>query len=170
MRWFLLFFVALFPAIGFSDNPVPSGKYYLVVDKSSNTITLFDSVDWLIEWPCTFGSKDKSDKMYQGDSRTPEGKFTITSKYKHAKWNKFMRIDYPTAADYQKFNDRKARGIIPKNAKIGGDIGIHGTWPREDFAVDYLQAWTLGCVSMKNNHLDELYNLVPVGTKVVIRR
>lgn len=170
MRWILMSLVAMLPVVVFGDRPSPNGQYYLLVNKSAHTITLFDSVDWLIEWPCTFGSKDLSDKMFQGDRRTPEGTFTITSKYKHSKWNKFMRIDYPTAADVKKFNQRKASGKIPKNAKIGGDIGIHGTWPREDFAVDYLQAWTLGCISMKNTHINELYDMVPVGTRVIIRR
>ena len=56
------------------------------------------------------------------------------------------------------------------SAKIGGDIAIHGTWPREEFAVEYLQNWTLGCVSMRNDHIDELYNMVPIGTQVIIRK
>jgi hypothetical protein len=31
-----------------------------------------------------------------------------------------MFIDYPTAESYAKFNQRKAMGIIPSHAKIGG--------------------------------------------------
>lgn len=147
-----------------------AADYYLVVDKSEYVITLFDRVDWLIQWPCTFGSDDLTDKMYQGDRKTPEGQFTILSKYPHQKWNKFMRLDYPTAADRRKFEERKARGLIPASAKIGGDIGIHGTWPREDWAIETVQNWTLGCISMRNDHLDELYRLIPVGTRVIIRR
>jgi murein L,D-transpeptidase YafK len=144
--------------------------YYVVIDKSEYTITLYDRVDWLIQWPCTFGSDDLSDKMYQGDRKTPEGQFTIQSKYPHQKWNKFMRLDYPTAADRQKFEKRKAQGIIPAHAKIGGDIGIHGTWPREDWAIETVQNWTLGCISMRNDHLNELYSMIPVGARVIIRR
>ena len=33
---------------------------------------------------------------------------------------------------------RKAKGLIPKNAKIGGGIAIHGTWPHDDLAVDLI--------------------------------
>ena len=147
-----------------------SSVLYLVVDKSENTITLYDQSDWLVQWPCTFGNNDISDKLYQGDRRTPEGRFKITSKYPHKKWNKFMRIDYPTKDDYAKFEARKKAGIIPANAKIGGDIGIHGTWPHEEWAVENLQPWTQGCISMRNDHLNELYQIVPVGTSVVIRQ
>lgn len=81
-----------------------------------------------------------------------------------------MRIDYPTKQDYAKFEARKKAGIIPANAKIGGDIGIHGTWPHEEWAVENLQPWTQGCISMRNDHLNELYQIVPVGTSVVIRQ
>ncbi|WP_409994844.1 L,D-transpeptidase family protein [Chitinophaga pinensis] len=30
--------------------------------------------------------------------------------------------------------------------------------------------WTLGCVSMKNADVSELYDIIKVGTPVVIRR
>ncbi len=148
----------------------PADNQYLVVSKSKHTIALWEQDRWVIRWPCTFGSNDLTDKMFQGDRRTPEGTFTIVHKRPHDKWNKFMLIDYPTRADYAKFNERKQKGLIPADAKIGGDIGIHGTWPREDWAVEKLQNWTLGCVSMKNEHLNELYNMVMVGTIVVINR
>jgi murein L,D-transpeptidase YafK len=147
-----------------------AARYYVVVDKSENTLTVYDSQDWVVQFPCTFGSTDLGDKMVQGDRRTPEGSYHITTKYPHKKWDKFMKLDYPNATDYAKFNQRKAAGIIPKNAKIGGDIGIHGTWPREEWAVENLQSWTLGCVSMKNEDVDELYSMVGPGTLVVIQR
>lgn len=153
-----------------SKETQPGSPYYLVVDKSDYTITLYDQKDWIIQWPCTFGSNDLGDKMYQGDRRTPEGRFTIIGKAPHTKWHKFMRLDYPTAEDRQKFEQRKAQGLIPRHAKIGGDIGIHGTWPREEWAIETVQNWTLGCISMRNDHLDELYNMVPVGTQVIIRK
>ena len=172
-RFWLLTSLFTLPIIGTAfDSFSPESKptYYLVVDKSDNTITLYDNVDWVLQWPCTFGSNDMGDKLYLVDRRTPDGSFHITSKSSHNKWHKIMRLDYPTAIDRQKFNERKSRGIIPANAKIGGDIAIHGTWPREEFAVEYLQNWTLGCVSMRNDHLDELYGMIPVGTQVIIRK
>jgi lipoprotein-anchoring transpeptidase ErfK/SrfK len=79
-----------------------------------------------------------------------------------------MLIDFPTKADIDKFNQRKAEGLIPRGARIGGGIGIHGTWPRDDMAVDYMQQWTNGCISLKNDEVDELYDIIPVGTKVTI--
>ncbi|CAN5766115.1 L,D-transpeptidase family protein [soil metagenome] len=170
--WLLSFLFILPSFVSAFDayNPGTTSQYYLVIDKSDNTITLYDNVDWVLQWPCTFGSNDMGDKMVQGDRKTPDGSFHILTKTTHAKWHKMMKLDYPTEADRQKFNERKAKGIIPANAKIGGDIAIHGTWPREEFAVEYLQNWTLGCISMRNDHLDELYNMISIGTQVIIRK
>ena len=81
-----------------------------------------------------------------------------------------MHINYPTKESYQRFNSRKQRGEIPKTAKIGGAIGIHGTWPREDYQIDRYKNWTLGCISMKNKDVEELYRFIPVGTQVTIRK
>jgi murein L,D-transpeptidase YafK len=166
----ILFYTPAFVAAFDNYTPETKSQYYLVVDKSDNTITLYDNVDWVLQWPCTFGSNDLGDKMVQGDRKTPEGSFHILSKTGHKKWHKMMKLDYPTDLDRQKFNERKSRGLIPANAKIGGDIAIHGTWPREEFAVEYLQNWTLGCVSMRNDHLDELYSMIGLGTQVIIRK
>lgn len=81
-----------------------------------------------------------------------------------------MGIDYPTRESVDLYNERKARGIIPAYAKIGGDIGIHGTWPREEYAIDQYQNWTLGCISLKNEHVTQLYKMIPVGTRITIQR
>ena len=81
-----------------------------------------------------------------------------------------MALDFPTQADVEKFNWRKQNGLIPASAKQGGDIGIHGTWPHEDYAVDQFQNWTEGCISLKNEHVKQLYAMIQVGTKVTIKK
>ena len=116
-----------------------------------------------------FGNSDLRDKLYAGDKKTPEGTFTIIEKKVHEKWDRFMMLDYPTKESYDKFNERKSEGIIPADAKIGGGIGIHGTWPHEDFQIDRFRNWTDGCISMRNKDVEELYNMIPVGTKVMIK-
>ncbi|WP_153800122.1 L,D-transpeptidase family protein [Foetidibacter luteolus] len=147
-----------------------ASNYYIVIDKSDFELHVFDRQGWLVTFPVVFGSKDMGDKMMEGDRRTPEGTFTIINKKVHTKWNRFMLLDYPTQDSYAKFNQRKAQGVIPANAKIGGGVGIHGVWPHEDYAVDRYENWTLGCISMKNEDVQELFSLVPVGTKVTIRK
>lgn len=150
-------------------NDGPNGLVYIIIDKSSYELNVYDAEGWFATYPVVFGSKMQEDKMMEGDRKTPEGTFKILSKRPHDKWGKFMLLDYPNKDSWQKFNQRKSQGIIPPSAKIGGGIGIHGTWPRDETAVDYFQNWTQGCISMKLDHLYELYDYCPVGTKVTIK-
>ena len=80
-----------------------------------------------------------------------------------------MAIDYPNDESRRKFTLRKERGEIPANARIGGSIGIHGTWSHEDFVVDRYKNWTMGCISMKCGDVEEIYNFTRIGTRVIIQ-
>lgn len=148
----------------------PFGKVHIIIDKSDYSLYVYDDLGWFATYPVVFGSKDLRDKYMEGDRRTPEGKFKIIAKRPHDKWNKFLLLDYPNEESWKKFRERKAKGIIPANAKIGGGIGIHGTWPNDNIVVDDYTNWTNGCISLKNHDLDRLYSYIPVGTEVVIRR
>lgn len=149
-------------------HPALTGSPYIIVNKSAFELQVYDDEGWYATYPIVLGSKSLGDKMVEGDRKTPEGVYHIASKRPHEKWDKMMLLDFPTKADIEKFNQRKAQGLIPKGARIGGGIGIHGTWPRDDMAVDYMQQWTNGCISLKNDMVDELYDMIPIGTKVII--
>ena len=71
---------------------------------------------------------------------------------------------------FDRFKKRKANGEIPSSARIGGAIGIHGTWPNDDYIIDRYKNWTMGCISMKNTDVEDLYSYMPVGTTVTIRK
>lgn len=144
------------------------GPVHVVIIKSSYELKVYDQDGWFGTYPVVFGSKSLGDKMMEGDRKTPEGTYHIASKRPHEKWDKMMLIDFPLKSDYDKFNQRKASGLVPKNAKLGGGIAIHGTWPHDDMAVDLFQNWTNGCIALKNEDVDELYDLLPVGTTVTI--
>jgi len=146
------------------------GEISIIVIKADYELKVYDQDGWYATYPVVFGSKSLDDKMMEGDRKTPEGVYHIASKRPHEKWDKMMDIDYPTKADYEKFNERKAKGLIPKNAKIGSGIAIHGTWPHDDIAVDLYQNWTNGCIALKNEDVDELYDMVGIGTQVTIKK
>ncbi|HVZ26818.1 MAG TPA: L,D-transpeptidase [Sediminibacterium sp.] len=155
----------------FCLNHASPNSYYVVVEKRKYALHIFDSAGKrIVTYPVVFGNGDLRDKMMQGDRETPEGTFHITCKKKHAKWCAFLALDYPTPESYEKFHARKAAGLIPPSADIGGGIGIHGTWPHEDFAIDQYQNWTEGCISTKNDYILEIFELLPVGTTVIIRK
>ena len=147
-----------------------NGTPYIIIDKSDYELKIYDDDGWYATYPVVFGSKNLGDKMMEGDRKTPEGFYKIISKRPHEKWGKMLLLDYPTPADMAKFNQRKSQGLLPPNAKIGGGIGIHGTWPRDEMAIDYFQNWTNGCISMKREEIQEVFRLIPIGTRVTIQR
>jgi murein L,D-transpeptidase YafK len=148
----------------------PTGTVYIIIDKSEYALQIYDDEGWYATYPVVFGNKDLSDKMMEGDRKTPEGNFKITSKKSHEKWHKMLMLDYPNQESWDKFKQRKAQGMLPKSAKIGGGIAIHGTWPKDDIVVDDYTNWTNGCIALKNEDLDEVESFLPIGTKVTIRR
>lgn len=148
----------------------PVGTVNIVIDKSDYELYVYDDKGWYATYPVVFGNNSLDDKKMEGDNNTPEGNFRIVSKRIHNKWDRFMGLNYPTKESYERFNRRKSRGEIPASARIGGGIGIHGTWPREDYQIDRYRNWTEGCISMKNIDVEDLYRYTPVGTEVTIRK
>jgi murein L,D-transpeptidase YafK len=148
----------------------PNTNYLILVDKTDFETTVYKGYEIIMRFQCTFGNNTLAKKEVQGDNGTPEGTYKINAKYPHEKWNKFLSVDYPNDDDRKEFYTKKQQGLLPANAKLGGSIGIHGTWPGEDWVIDRKQCWTMGCVSVKNLAIDSLYNLMPIGTKVVIKK
>lgn len=149
---------------------LPTGSIAILIDKSDYELYVYDEEGWYATYPVVFGNSSLKDKVMEGDKNTPEGEFSIVSKRIDNKWDRFMMLDYPNKESWSKFNRRKAKGEIPKTASIGGGIGIHGTWPNEDYQIDRYNNWTDGCISMKNKDVEDLYSYLPVGTRITIRK
>ena len=147
------------------ENP-----YYIIVDKSDYELKVYDDEGWYATYPIVFGSKDLSDKMKEGDKRTPDGSFKVILKKIHPKWGPELLLDYPNDISYQRFKERKSRGLIPRTAKIGGGIAIHATRPQEEWTIDNFYNWTDGCVSVKYTEMKDLFSYIPVGTPVTIQQ
>jgi lipoprotein-anchoring transpeptidase ErfK/SrfK len=153
-----------------SEKTMPVAPIRIVIDKSSYELYVYDKQGWFATYPVVFGNNTLDDKKMEGDRNTPEGSFKIANKRVHEKWDRYMGLDYPTAESLEKFKERKQRGEVPANASPGGGIGIHGTWPHEDYVIDRYKNWTNGCISLKNEDIEDLYSYVPVGTPVTIRK
>jgi murein L,D-transpeptidase YafK len=146
------------------DNP-----YYIIISKKDYELKVYDDEGWYATYPIVFGSKDLSDKMHEGDRRTPTGSFKIILKKIHPQWGPELLLDYPNNESFRRFNERKSKGLLPANAKIGNGIAIHATRPSEEWTVDNFYNWTDGCVSVKYSEMKDLYSYIPVGTPVTIQ-
>ena len=143
---------------------------YIYISKLSHTLTLKIGTVTLKEYSCVFGGNPVDDKKYEGDQCTPEGVFHVRSKYPHADWEKFIWIDYPNEESQRKFETNKQEYRIPQNATIGGSIGIHGVPHHRSELIDQSMNWTLGCISLKDEDVNEIYNYVNTGTEIIITK
>ncbi len=140
----------------------------IVVHKLSRKLTCYRGLTPLKTYSVVLGNNPRGDKLCQGDTCTPEGVYRVRAKYPHPRWDWFIWLDYPNEKNWLKFSRAKQAGRIPPDAEIGGEVGIHGT---EDPSRNLAGInWTLGCISLLNKDLDEIYPLVNERTLVVITK
>jgi murein L,D-transpeptidase YafK len=142
----------------------PSGPLvadYLLVDKSERLLVAYAKGQPIRAYRgIQFGDAPMGHKRFQGDERTPEGRYTIDWRNPKSRFHLSLRISYPNAAD----RAHAARyGRSP-----GGDIFIHGQ-PNQLPMGRMRGDWTDGCIALSNAEIEELWQLVPDGTVIDIR-
>ncbi len=142
----------------------------ILVEKSQYRLTIYYKKQPIKTYPVVFGENPIEDKQKEGDQRTPEGIFKIKNYYPHPEWSKFLWLDYPTKDSWKKHIQAKLQGKIKWYDKVGSEIGIHGhPADREDLIKTKIN-WTFGCVSLKNQHLEEIYPLIQKNTLIEITK
>lgn len=141
------------------DNPVD----LVVVQKRNRTLSLWKNSRLIKTFSImAMGANPVGQKVYEGDERTPEGQYYISRKHVSQNFQKFLGISYPNEKDKilaQRF------GLSP-----GGNVGIHGDSGGELGAVQRTKSnWTDGCIAMRNNDIEQIYELVAVGTPILIK-
>ena len=110
------------------------------------------------------GRYAKGHKTKKGDSKTPEGTYTIDYRLDsdRSTFYRALHISYPNARD----RARASRmGVDP-----GGQIMIHGLptdWSAKDVGHPRLD-WTQGCIALTNQEMDEIWKMVSDGTTIEI--
>lgn len=106
-------------------------------------------------------------KLFEGDGTTPIGTYAITGRYP-SKWHTYLALDYPRAVDEARYEAAVAAGAAPKGRTAGSAIAIHGHRSNQFDGLHKAVDWTLGCIALDNDEIDEVARLVEVGTPVVI--
>lgn len=115
------------------------------------------------EYKIALGFQPVGKKAQDGDGKTPEGHYTINWRNAKSQFHKSLHISYPNAADKKA---AKAKGVHP-----GGDIFIHGLGNGFGWlgSAHVAKDWTLGCIAVTNQEIDEIWKLVPNGIPIEIR-
>ncbi len=119
----------------------------IIVDKSQNVLTFKINDEIVKVYPCSTGQFNS----------TPVGKFKIVNKLVEPTWFKAGAIVPPDSPD-------NILGSRWMGFDSGSGYGIHGTTEPETIG----QQITAGCVRMYNSDVEELYDIVPVGSEVTI--
>lgn len=135
----------------------------ILILKKDHVMELLADGKVIRSYKVALGRGGLAPKERECDGRTPEGRYTIDAKYEHSSYHRALHVSYPSAEDRQ----RAARLHVPP----GGAIMIHGLPNGKGWvgARHRLFDWTLGCIAVTDKEIDEVWNLVPVGTPVEIR-
>lgn len=153
-------------ASALSTPPVPArrlaGADFVLIEKRARRMSLYRGGVALKTYRIALGRAPVGKKTTDGDGRTPEGNYVIDRRKANSRYHRALHVSYPNADDRRQ---AAARGVSP-----GGDIMIHGL-PRQFATVGPLHVnrdWTLGCIAVTNQEIDEIWRAVPNGTPVRI--
>jgi lipoprotein-anchoring transpeptidase ErfK/SrfK len=159
-------------AVQTASPATETAERWIRVSKAERMLYLYEGWQVVKSYPVVFGKDPVPAKLYEGDNRTPEGTYHIQTKYYHPYWSRFMLLDYPTPMNWEVYEWSRTHRLLPRDGNgvpgIGGAVGIHGS-PDDALNRNGVN-WTRGCISLLNRDVDELYDLVPVGARVVIER
>lgn len=134
----------------------------VLVLKAERLLRLLDNGRTVREYQISLGKEPVGHKLYEGDRRTPEGRYVLDWRNNQSKFYRSIHVSYPNARDRARSN---RLGKSP-----GGNIMIHGI-PNEFHYAPWLykgKDWTDGCISVNNEEMDEIWRLVADGTPIVI--
>ena len=98
-------------------------------------------------------------KQFEGDERTPEGRYTIDYGNSDSAYHLSLHISYPNARDTA---HARAQGRSP-----GGLIFIHGQ--PNSLPVGRIPGdWTDGCIAVSNEEIEALWDAVLDGATIEI--
>jgi murein L,D-transpeptidase YafK len=134
----------------------------VVIDKAARKLTLHRRQSAIRTYRIALGGQPTGKKQCHGDNRTPEGRYIIDGRNKNSRYHWSLHLSYPNSADRK---TAKKLGCNP-----GGDIMIHGL-PNGYGWIGKLHTahdWTLGCIAVTDQEIEEIWGLVPNGTPVMI--
>lgn len=147
----------------------------IIIHKSARVLELFDDDELVKSYEIALGFQPMGDKQTEGDGRTPEGEFFVFAKNEKSKFYLSLGLSYPSAESakrglVEKLISRAEHDAIvkaasemrmpPQKTRLGGEIYIHGGGTDSD--------WTKGCIALNNEDIKELFDLVAVGTSVLV--
>ncbi len=136
---------------------------YVVVRKKERRLLLYAGDALIKSYPIALGKNPIGQKQREGDSRTPEGVYTLDWRNPNSRFYRSIHVNYP---NQKQLKQARAKGIDP-----GGEIMIHGQpsdWTERIALTFGGRDWTEGCIAVENQAMQEIWNLVADNTLIEI--
>jgi murein L,D-transpeptidase YafK len=145
-------------------HPQPAQKAdSILILKKDHVLEVLAGGKVIRTYKVALGRGGLAPKQREGDGRTPEGHYVIDARNADSQYHRALHVSYPNEDDRRR---AAKQGVSP-----GGAIMIHGL--PNGFgnlgAAHRLYDWTLGCVALTDEEIDEIWDMVPIGTPVEIR-
>jgi murein L,D-transpeptidase YafK len=134
----------------------------IIVEKSRHTMSLLNQGRVIRTYRVALGRGGSGPKQEAGDNKVPEGQYRIAGRNPHSSFYRALKVGYPTP---RQALIARQHGVDP-----GGEIMIHGIRNGLGWVGPLQRAvdWTKGCIAVTDPEMDEIWNLVPDGTKIEI--
>ena len=144
----------------------------ILIEKGRRRLTAIDDEGAvLLQCRAALGSAPQGPKCREGDGKTPEGRYFVCLK-KMGKYGPSLGVSYPNARDAERCGaDAELTAYIraceaqgkrpPWGTALGGEIYIHGGGADWD--------WTAGCIALNDEDAVRLYDLISLGTPILIQ-
>ena len=157
----------LLPALFLLQGGLQAGVFPLadrvVVDKSDRKLHLMQGGAVFRTYDIALGIRPVGDKEYEGDFRTPEGRYLLDARNPNSEFFLSIRVSYPNGQDVR---EARAKGLDP-----GGAIMIHGqpNVPTRSETYYRTQDWTNGCIAVSNSDMIDIWLMTGDNTPIEIR-
>ena len=135
----------------------------VIVEKGERKLHLVKDGEPFRTFDIALGMRPVGDKEFEGDFRTPEGRYLLDMRNPNSEYFLSIHVSYPNREDIR---EARAMGQDP-----GGAIMIHGqpNEPTRSEAYYRTRDWTNGCIAVSNSDMIDIWLMTADNTPIEIR-
>lgn len=132
----------------------------VLVNKGARKMYLLSGNKAIKVYDIGLGTVPIGHKEFEGDGKTPEGVYYIDRRNPDSRYHLSVGVSYPNPVDTAK--------AMSLGQTAGSDIFIHGQGPEGRVLSKQKRDWTVGCIAVTDEEVEDIYAMVPDGTPIII--
>ncbi|SMO48666.1 L,D-transpeptidase family protein [Paracoccus laeviglucosivorans] len=132
----------------------------VIVKKSERKMYMVSGNRAVKVYDIGLGTQPIGHKQFEGDGKTPEGIYYIDRRNPNSRYHLSVGVSYPNPNDTA---FALSQGKLP-----GGDIFIHGQGPEGRVLAPQRRDWTVGCIAVTDDEVEDIYAMLREGTPIII--